>query len=117
VRRFNWFDYEWPEPLNWQLNPDVTVRTKGVMEKCTFCVQRIVEAKNNAKQEGRKVLDGEITTACQQACPSQAIVFGDLKDPNSKANQLRDRNNARGYRVLEELNTRPAVEYLKEIKS
>ncbi len=117
VRRFNWFDYEWPEPLNWQLNPDVTVRTKGVMEKCTFCVQRIVEAKNRAKQEGRKVQDGEILTACQQACPTQAIVFGDLKNPESAANQLRAKNRSRGYRVLEELNTQPAVTYLKEIKS
>jgi molybdopterin-containing oxidoreductase family iron-sulfur binding subunit len=117
VRRFNWFDYEWPEPLNWQLNPDVTVRTKGVMEKCTFCVQRIVEAKNQAKQEGRKVQDGEILTACQQACPTQAIVFGDLKNPDSAANQLRARNRSRGYRVLEELNTQPAVTYLKEIKT
>ncbi len=117
VRRFNWFDYEWPEPLNWQLNPDVTVRTKGVMEKCTFCIQRIVEGKNNARQEGRMVVDGEITPACQQACPTQAIVFGDLKDPNSRANQLREKNRSRSYRVLEELNTRPAVAYLKEIKS
>ncbi|HEY5615343.1 MAG TPA: molybdopterin dinucleotide binding domain-containing protein, partial [Bacteroidota bacterium] len=117
VRRFNWFDYEWPEPLNWQLNPDVTVRSKGVMEKCTFCVQRVVEAKNNAKLEGRKVYDGEITTACQQSCPAQAIVFGDLKDPESKVNQLREKNDQRGYRVLEELNTEPAVVYLKEIRS
>ncbi|HEY4612611.1 MAG TPA: molybdopterin-dependent oxidoreductase, partial [Bacteroidota bacterium] len=109
VRRFNWFDYQWPEPLNWQLNPDVTVRSKGVMEKCTFCVQRVVEAKNNAKQEGRKVYDGEITTACQQSCPAQAIVFGDLKDPDSKVNKLREKNEQRGYRVLEELNTQPAV--------
>ena len=117
VRRFNWFDYEFPEPLNWQLNPDVTVRSKGVMEKCTFCVQRIVEAKNNAKQEGRAVMDGEIVTACQQACPSQAIVFGDLKDPESKANKLREKNKPRDYRVLEELNTQPGVVYLKEIRS
>ncbi|HWP83369.1 MAG TPA: molybdopterin-dependent oxidoreductase [Bacteroidota bacterium] len=116
VRRFNWFDYEWPEPLNWQLNPDVTVRTKGVMEKCTFCVQRIVEAKNSAKLEGRAVNDGEILTACQQSCPSQAIVFGDLKNPESTASKLREKNKARGYRVLEELNTQPAVVYLKEIR-
>lgn len=117
VRRFNWFDYEWPEPLNWQLNPDVTVRSKGVMEKCTFCVQRIVEAKNNAKLEGRPVMDGEILTACQQACPAQAIVFGDLKDPESKVNKVRNQHDVRGYRVLEELNTQPAVVYLKEIRS
>lgn len=117
VRRFNWFDYEFPEPLNWQLNPDVTVRSKGVMEKCTFCVQRIVEAKNMAKLEGRTVSDGEIKTACQQACPAQAIVFGDLKDPGSEVNKQRAKNHSRGYRVLEELNTQPAVTYLKEIRS
>ena len=117
VRRFNWFDYEFPEPLNWQLNPDVTVRTKGVMEKCTFCVQRVVEAKANAKAEGRPVRDGEITTACQQSCPAQAIVFGDLKDPQSQVNRIRDAQKVRGYRVLEELNTQPAVVYLKEIRS
>jgi molybdopterin-containing oxidoreductase family iron-sulfur binding subunit len=117
VRRFNWFDYQFPEPLNWQLNPDVTVRSKGVMEKCTFCIQRIVEGKNNAKQEGRAVMDGEIIPACQQACPTQAIVFGDLKDPESKTNKLREKNKPRDYRVLEELNTQPAVVYLKEIKS
>jgi len=117
VRRFNWFDYEFPEPLNWQLNPDVTVRTKGVMEKCTFCVQRVVEAKTNAKVEGRPVRDGEITTACQQSCPAQAIEFGDLKDPHSRVNKIRDAQRVRGYRVLEELNTQPAVVYLKEIRS
>ncbi|MBI3579819.1 MAG: 4Fe-4S dicluster domain-containing protein [Ignavibacteriales bacterium] len=117
VRRFNWFDYEFPEPLNWQLNPDVTVRSKGVMEKCTFCVQRTMEAKNNARQEGRKVMDGEVVTACQQACPTQAIVFGDLKDPESKVNKLRENNKPRDYRVLEELNTQPAVVYLKEIRA
>ena len=116
VRRFNWFDYEFPEPLNWQLNPDVTVRSKGVMEKCTMCVQRIVDVRTTAKQEGRSIVDGEITTACQQACPSQAIVFGDLKDPESRVNKLRDKNAPRGYRVLEELNTQPAVVYLKEIR-
>jgi len=117
VRRFNWFDYEFPEPLNWQLNPDVTVRTKGVMEKCTFCVQRVVEAKANAKAEGRPVRDGEVTTACQQSCPAQAIVFGDLKDAESRVNKVREAQRVRGYRVLEELNTQPAVVYLKEIRS
>lgn len=117
VRRFNWFDYEFPEPLNWQLNPDVTVRTKGVMEKCTFCVQRIVEGRTKAKQEGRPVADGEIKTACQQSCPAQAIVFGDLKDTKSEVSQLREKNKVRGYRALEELSTQPAVVYLKEIVS
>ena len=116
VRRFNWFDYEFPEPLNWQLNPDVTVRTKGVMEKCTFCVQRIVEAKDLAKQEGRPVQDGEIKTACQQSCPAQAIEFGDLKDANSRVSRMREEEKIRGYRALEELSTQPAITYLKEIR-
>ena len=117
VRRFNWFDYQFSEPLNWQLNPDVTVRSKGVMEKCTFCVQRIVEGKNVARQEGRGVSDGEIVPACAQSCPTQAIVFGDLKNPESKVNKLREKSKPRDYRVLEELNTQPAVVYLKEIRS
>ncbi len=117
VRRFNWFDYEFPEPLNWQLNPDVTVRSKGVMEKCTFCVQRIIEGRNTAREEGRPVRDGDITTACQQSCPSQAIEFGDLKDAGSRVNVVREKEKVRGYRALEELSTQPAVVYLKEIRS
>jgi anaerobic selenocysteine-containing dehydrogenase/Fe-S-cluster-containing dehydrogenase component len=117
VRRFNWFDHEIPEPLNWQLNPDVTVRSKGVMEKCTFCVQRIVEAKNNARIDKRNVRDGEITTACQQSCPAQAITFGDLKDPESAVSLRASRDLPRPYAVLGELNTRPAVTYLKKIKA
>ncbi|HXG30170.1 MAG TPA: molybdopterin-dependent oxidoreductase, partial [Thermodesulfobacteriota bacterium] len=84
VRRFNWFQYKWPEPLNWQLNPDVTVRGMGVMEKCTFCVQRISFAKDRAKDEGRDVRDGEVMPACAQACPTKVIVFGNLKDPESE---------------------------------
>ncbi len=117
VRRFNWFDHELPEPLNWQLNPDVTVRSKGVMEKCTFCVQRIVEVKNNARRERRPVMDGEISTACQQACPAQAITFGDLKDPGSAVSRLAARDEPRPYHVLNELNTKPAVTYLKKIRT
>jgi molybdopterin-containing oxidoreductase family iron-sulfur binding subunit len=113
VRRFNWFGYEWPEPLHMQLNPDVSVRTVGIMEKCTFCVQRIREGKDRAKDEGRKVRDGEITPACGQTCPTQAIVFGDLKDPNSEVSKL-SRDPWR-YRVLEHLNTQPAITYLKKI--
>ena len=113
VRRFNWFGYEWPEPLHMQLNPDVSVRTVGIMEKCTFCVQRIREGKDRAKDEGRKVRDGEITPACAQTCPTQAIVFGDLKDPNSKVSKLS--RDPRRYRVLEHLNTQPAITYLKKI--
>ena len=89
VRYFNWYDYPttdnvWPEPMQQQLNPDLTVRTKGVMEKCTFCVQRTYSAKNKARTEGRKVRDGEVQTACQQACPTSAISFGNLVDPQSK---------------------------------
>ncbi len=115
VRRFNWFDYDYPSPLNWQFNPDVTVRTKGVMEKCSFCIQRIVEARNNSRLEGRPLRDGDVVSACQQVCPTDAIVFGDLKDPNSRVNKLRERNKPRGYRILDELNTQPAIVYLKDV--
>ncbi|GIW46565.1 MAG: Fe-S-cluster-containing hydrogenase [Deltaproteobacteria bacterium] len=114
VRRFNWFTYKWPEPLNWQLNPDVTVRTKGVMEKCTFCSQRIIYAKDRAKDEGRFPRDGEITPACAQTCPTKAIVFGDLKDPESEVSRLS--KDERGYHVLEEINTKPSITYLKKVK-
>jgi molybdopterin-containing oxidoreductase family iron-sulfur binding subunit len=113
VRRFNWFEYEWPEPLHMQLNPDVLARGKGVMEKCTFCVQRTREAKETARFEDRTLRDGDVMSACQQTCPTDAIVFGDLKDPNSKVAQLV--RNPRGYRVLEELNTQSAITYLREV--
>jgi molybdopterin-containing oxidoreductase family iron-sulfur binding subunit len=113
VRRFNWFTAEWPEPLHLQLNPDVTVRTMGVMEKCTFCVQRIQTGKLTAKAEKRPVRDGEITPACAQTCPSRAIIFGDLNDAESEVSKLS--RNARRYRVLEDLNTQPAITYLKKI--
>lgn len=113
VRRFNWFTYEWPEPLHLQLNPDVTVREKGVMEKCTFCLQRITDGKARAKEEGRPVRDGEIVPACAQACPTRAIVFGDLKDPESEVSRLS--RSPRRYRVFEQLNTQPAITYLKRI--
>src|SRR5579862_2085507 len=83
VRRFNWYAPEFVEPLNLQLNPDVTVRGMGVMEKCTFCIQRITTAEIDARTEDRKLVDGEIITACAQACPARAITFGDLNDPNS----------------------------------
>jgi molybdopterin-containing oxidoreductase family iron-sulfur binding subunit len=114
VRRFNWFGYRWPEPLNWQLNPDVTVRSKGVMEKCTFCVQRIRFGEDRARDEGRDVRDGEITPACAQACPTKAIVFGDLKDPESEVSRLS--KDERGYGVLADLNTHPSITYLKKVK-
>ncbi len=110
VRRFNWFTYEQPYPLDLQLNPDVTVRQTGVMEKCTFCVQRINRAKLDAKDEGRHVQDGEIQTACMQTCPTQAIVFGNLKDPESAVSRVA--KGARAYHMLGELNTRPAITYL-----
>jgi molybdopterin-containing oxidoreductase family iron-sulfur binding subunit len=113
VRRFNWFTWTHDHPLEWQLNPDVTVRQKGVMEKCSFCIQRVVEAKNNATREGRKVRDGEFTTACAQTCPADAIVFGSLMDPESRVSRLA--RQARAYQVLGGLNTKTAVIYLKKI--
>src|SRR4029079_11516681 len=106
--------FAFAEPLNWQLNPDVTVRSKGVMEKCTMCVQRILEGKGNAKDEHREVHDGDFTTACAQSCPTQAIVFGDLLDPNSRVAKLA-RHDERRYWVLNELNTKPNVTYLKRV--
>ena len=113
VRRFNWSASEFPEPLELQLNPDVTVRTSGVMEKCTFCVQRIQAGKNRAGREERQLVDGDITPACAQTCPAEAILFGDLADPNSRLSQrVAD---PRGYHLLESLNTRPAITYLKKL--
>jgi len=115
VRRFNWFRHEWPAPLHLQLNPDVTVRGAGVMEKCTFCIQRIRAAEMDAKADGRPVRDGEVVPACVQACPAQAITFGDMKDPDSAMMRRRAEHPLRGYRALEELNTQPAIVYLREI--
>ena len=115
VRRFNWFQAEFPDPLHLQLNPDVTVRSLGVMEKCTFCVQRIQEGKDRAKDEKRPVRDGDVVPACAQTCPGQAIVFGDLNDPGSRVSQLS--RDPRGYRIFDGLNTRPAVTYLKKVIS
>ncbi len=114
VREFNYLDPDFPYPLNLQLNPDVTVRSKGVMEKCTFCVQRIRLAENRARDEGRPVRDGDVVTACAQACPGRAIVFGDAKDPASRVSRLR--SDPRGYAVLGELNTRPAITYLARVR-
>ena len=113
VRRFNWWDPEVPEPLNLQLNPDVTARSAGVMEKCTFCVQRIQEGKDRARDDDRPVQDGDVVPACAQTCPAQAIVFGDLNDPDSRVSQLSAAD--RGYHALGVLNTRPAVTYLKKV--
>lgn len=112
VRRFNYFEHEWPEPMNRILNPDVFVRNKGVMEKCTFCVQRIRKAKDIAKDEGRKVQDGEVLPACAQTCPADAIVFGNILDKESEV--YKKSQSDREFRVLEMLGTLPAVHYLRK---
>ena len=122
VRRFNWFEYaannrfafHMNSPLGRMvLNPDVVVRSRGVMEKCSLCTQRIQAGKLAAELAGRPVADGDIKTACQQACPADAIVFGDLSDPDSRVSQLN--RSRRRYRVLEELDTRPNVSYLMRV--
>ena len=115
VRRFNWFKPEWPAPLNLQLNPDVNVRGAGVMEKCTFCVQRIVSAEIDARVHNRNVRDGEIVPACAQACPTHAISFGDMNDKDGEMMRRRADNKARSYFVLDELNTQPAIAYLRDL--
>jgi Fe-S-cluster-containing dehydrogenase component/anaerobic selenocysteine-containing dehydrogenase len=114
VRRFGWFNPRWREPLHLQLNPDVTVRSRGVMEKCTFCVQRILYAERQAKVEGRPLRDGEVQPACVQSCPTRAFVFGDLMQPDSQVSRLF--KHPRRYQLLRELNTKPAVIYLKRIE-
>jgi len=113
VRRFNWFQYEFPAPLDVQLNPDVTVRQLGVMEKCTMCIQRIIAGKDHARDAKRAVRDGDILTACQQTCPTRAITFGNLKDAQSAVVRLA--HSSRAYHVLEEIGTRPSVTYLKKV--
>jgi len=116
VRRFNWFEYRHDDPVErLALNPDVVVRSRGVMEKCSMCVQRIQEGKALARRDGRPLADGEIQTACQQSCPSQAITFGDLNDPNSRVAKLT--RDARAYRLLHELNIGPVISYLTRIKN
>ncbi len=113
VRRFNWFDWQWPAPMNRQLNPEVTVRSKGVMEKCSFCVQRIKDAHGDAKNEDRAIRDGEVVPACVQTCPTGAFTFGNLMDPESRVRRMTD--DPRAYQIMGYLNTKPAVIYLKKV--
>ncbi|HEY9164340.1 MAG TPA: 4Fe-4S dicluster domain-containing protein [Magnetovibrio sp.] len=133
VRYFNFYDYQqtaWPAPMDQQLNPDISVRSKGVMEKCTFCIQRTRAARDLAKREGRPMQDGDVQTACQQTCPTSAILFGDLLDETSavakawkrqqvmlgKYKQDKSNSELRGYRVFEELNVDPKVLYLERVR-
>ena len=116
VRRFNWFDYAHEDLLqNLALNPDITVRSRGVMEKCTFCVQRIQEAKAHARQEGRQLEDGEAVPACMQSCPTDAIVFGDINDPESKISKIAAE--PRTYTVLGEIGVGPSVFYRTKVRN
>ncbi len=116
VRVYNWYRYaqQIPEPMNWQFNPDVTVRANGIMEKCTFCVQRIRDVENRAAVEDRALQDDEVIPACQSTCPAGAIIFGNIRDHDSRV--ARSTADERTYRVLDALiNTQPAVSYLKKV--
>jgi molybdopterin-containing oxidoreductase family iron-sulfur binding subunit len=115
VRHFNWFDYTLHDPpeLRAARNPEVTVRSRGIMEKCTYCVQRIETTRIQAEVENRPIRDGEVKTACQQVCPTEAIVFGDVSDPTSAVSRLKAQQ--RNYALLEEANTRPRTTYLARI--
>jgi len=141
LRYFNFYSYyedSWPAPLNMQLNPDLSVRDKGVMEKCTFCIQRIRSARDKAAREDRTMKDGDVITACAQSCPTKAITFGDMLknyDPSTKnadsrtaamwrkyevelgkTSQTKQNEELRGYRVLEGLNTDPCIMYLERVR-
>jgi molybdopterin-containing oxidoreductase family iron-sulfur binding subunit len=126
VRRFNWFNYNGNSDFSFNptqddlgrmvLNPDVVVRSRGVMEKCSMCVQRIQEGKLNAKKSERKLMDGEIKTACQQGCPTNAIIFGDLNDDSAAVSVLR-KEDERNYFILEEIGTKPTVSYLTKVRN
>jgi molybdopterin-containing oxidoreductase family iron-sulfur binding subunit len=117
VRRFNFLQYSELETPSLKLlyNPEVTVRTLGVMEKCSYCVQRISAARIQAEKEDRSIRDGELVTACQQVCPAQAISFGNLNDPSSAVSRLKAE--PRNYGLLEELGTRPRTTYLAKLRN
>jgi molybdopterin-containing oxidoreductase family iron-sulfur binding subunit len=113
VRFFNFEQPRFDEPLTQQLNPDVTVRSAGVMEKCTFCVQRIIRAEQVAKAEGRDLREGDVMPACVQTCPPSALMFGDLADPNGRIAEIIRGSKSRSFRLLGDLGTEPAIVYLK----
>jgi len=115
VRFFNFYNPKWDKPLQLQFNPDVSVREVGVMEKCTFCVQRIKAAEINAEANKRELKDGELQPACAQTCPATAIVFGDLNDPESKVSQLWA--SGRGEKLLEDVGAQPKIVYLKRAEA
>ena len=120
VRYFNFWEPEWPDSLKNQLNPDVTVRSRGIMEKCTFCIQRIRRSKREASRDGVEVQDEarNINPACVNACPTDTLYFGDFNDPNSKVSKLKKKelgDHGRGYKLLDELGTDPNVIYLKKV--
>jgi molybdopterin-containing oxidoreductase family iron-sulfur binding subunit len=109
---FNWYEPEWPGALEQKANPDVSRRPKGVVEKCTFCHHRINRAREEARADQRELRDGDVTTACAENCPAQAIVFGDLDDPNSRVSRMS--RSPRAFRPHEDLGTQPKVFYLGE---
>ena len=117
MRRFNWFLYtDWTtESLKSMRNPDVTVRSRGVMEKCTYCVQRINAARIDAETENRPIRDGEVVTACQQVCPADAIAFGNINDTTSRVAKLKA--DPRNYAMLGDLNVRPRTTYLARLRN
>jgi Fe-S-cluster-containing dehydrogenase component len=117
VRRFNFFNWTktLPDSLHMASNPNVTVRSRGVMEKCSFCIQRIRSVNKVANVENREVRDGEVVTACQQVCPANAITFGDLSNPESEVSRLRQSD--RRYELLAELNIKPRVSYLGRVRN
>jgi molybdopterin-containing oxidoreductase family iron-sulfur binding subunit len=109
---FNWYDPKYPGDMRRKNNPDVSIRTRGVVEKCTFCHHRIIIAREEARANGGNIEDGDVTTACAESCPAQAIVFGDLDDGRSRVSQLA--RSSRSFRIHADLGTRPKVYYLSE---